>query len=64
MINNELHIFLTNADDYPEDIISKIKCRSPRWGGSFWLTEVGQGSLACEGTIISDHLDSALICVR
>lgn len=30
MINNEPHIFLTNADDYPEDIISKNKCRSPR----------------------------------
>ena len=26
------------------------------------LTEMGQGGLACEGTIISDHLDSALVC--
>ena len=30
MISSELHIFLTNADDYPEDIISKNKCMSHR----------------------------------
>lgn len=28
------------------------------------LTEMGQGGLACEGTITSDHLDLALVCKR